>query len=287
RGNYAERWDGTDGLFAFERLGSALVLLSNRGDAGFDSRTLTNLGFAPGTLLVELSGNADDPTVNPDRGGHRDISQVIRVVGEGGVSKAAVRFQRPGTISNSGQFVFHGKGLLVYGLPTPQSANGIELTNTERVLAGDSNPANERDNGLHRQTDVSVIRQDTFEIRLRTQPVRLLGANDLRDVNADGDEALLRIDDGLDANGNGTVDFTTPGTTEYGFERFVTKRDPLIRNHNVHGPRGDGEFRQSIEARRLSEGYHFLTVRVYRHQPPGSPAVFSDFRKVIYIEHPQ
>ena len=27
RGNYAERWDGTDGLFAFERRGSALVLL--------------------------------------------------------------------------------------------------------------------------------------------------------------------------------------------------------------------------------------------------------------------
>ena len=45
RGNYAERWDGTDGLFAFEREWSAIVLLSNRGDAGFDSRTLTNVGF--------------------------------------------------------------------------------------------------------------------------------------------------------------------------------------------------------------------------------------------------
>ena len=71
RGNYAERWDGTDGLFAFERQGSALVLLSNRGDAGFDSRTLTNLGFRPGTLLMELSGNAADNAVNPDRNGKR------------------------------------------------------------------------------------------------------------------------------------------------------------------------------------------------------------------------
>ena len=69
RGNYVERWDGTDGLFAFERESSAIVLLSNRGDAGFDSRTLTQVGFAPGTLLLELTGNAADPRVNPDRGG--------------------------------------------------------------------------------------------------------------------------------------------------------------------------------------------------------------------------
>ena len=32
-------------------------------------------------------------------------------------------------------------------------------------------------------------------------------------------------------NGNGKVDFTTPGATEYGFERFVTKASPLIGNH--------------------------------------------------------
>ena len=87
RGNYAERWDGTDGLFAFERGGSAIVLLSNRGDAGFDSRTLTNVGFRPGQLLVELTGNAADPDVNPERGGNRDVPQVIRVFEEGGVRR--------------------------------------------------------------------------------------------------------------------------------------------------------------------------------------------------------
>ena len=41
------------------------MLLSNRGDAGFDSRTLTNVGFPPGTLLIELTGNAADPTSIP------------------------------------------------------------------------------------------------------------------------------------------------------------------------------------------------------------------------------
>ena len=107
-----------------------LVLLSNRGDAGFDSRTLTQVGFKPGQLLVELSGNAADRTVNPDRGGGRtDIPPVLRVFEEGGVSKVNVRFQRPGTIGPSGQFNFHGRGLLVYGVPTPESDAGLEITN--------------------------------------------------------------------------------------------------------------------------------------------------------------
>ncbi len=280
RGNYAERWDGTDGLFAFERQGSALVLLSNRGDAGFDSRTLTNVGFPPGTLLVELSGNAADPAVNP----RKDVPQVVRVFAEGGVSKVNVRFQRPSSTSNSGQLNFHGKGLLVYGLATPQSDKAIELTNVAEVLPGRPSPANDRENGMQRQSAISVIRKDSFEVRLRTKPVRLLGSNALRDVNADGDEALLRLDGGLDVNGNARVDFKTPGTTEYGFERFTTKSRPLIGNHDVQGPRGDGEFRQMINASRLEEGRHFLTVRAYRHQPAGSPAVFSEFKKVIYID---
>ena len=284
RGNYAERWDGTDGLFAFERQGSALVLLSNRGDAGFDSRTLTSVGFSPGTLLLELSGNAADPAVNPDRGGQTDIPQVLRVFEEGGITKVNVRFQRPSTVSGSGKFNFHGKGLLVYGVPTPQSDKGVELTNVAQVLSGSLDPANDRQNGTQRQADISVIQKNSFEVRLRTKPVRLLGSNALRDVNADGDEALFRMDAGLDLNGNGKVDFGTPGTTEYGFERFVTKSSPLIRNHDVHAARGDGEFRQRIDASRLEEGLHFLSVRAYRHQPAGSPAVFSEFRKVIYID---
>ncbi len=284
RGNYAERWDGTDGLFAFERQGAALVLLSNRGDAGFDSRTLTNLSFPAGTLLIELSGNATDPDVNPDRGGHKDIPEVLRVFEEGGVSKVNVRFQRPATISRTGQFNFHGRGFLVYGLPTPEATKGIELTNVARVLPGHLNPANDRENGTQRQADISVIQKDSFVVQLHTRPVRLLSSNNLRDVNADGDEALLRMDGGVDLNGNGAVDFVAPGSTEYGFERFVTKRSPLIGNHDLNARRGDGEFRQTVNATRLADGIHFITVRAYRHQPPGSPALFSDFKKVVYID---
>ncbi len=284
RGNYAERWDGSDGLFAFERQGLALVLLSNRGDGGFDSRTLTHVGFPPGTLLVELSGNAADPIVNPDRGGRTDIPHILRVFEEAGIRKVNVRFQRPGTLSNSGQFNFHGKGFLVYGLATPQSDRGLELTNVASVLPGRLDPSNDRENGRQRQTDVSVIRSDSFEVRLRTKAVRLLGSDALRDVEADGDEALLRMDSGRDLNDNGVVDFRTPGTTEYGFERFATKSRPLIGDHDMDAPRGDGEFRQVINATRLEEGPHFLTAHAYRLRAPGSPAVFSDFKKVLYID---
>jgi alpha-amylase len=284
RGNYAERWDGTDGLFAFERAGSMLVLLSNRGDGGFDSRTLTQVGFKPGQLLVELSGNAADRSVNPERGGGSDIAPVLRVFEEGGVSKVNVRFQRPATISPGGQVNFHGRGLLVYGLPTPQSKAGLETTNEASVLKGQLDPSNERENGMRRQADISVIKNDRFVVRLRTNPVRLLGSNDLRDVEADGDNALLRVDAGRDVNGNGVVDFRTPGATEYGFERFVTKSSPLIGPGGLNGPRGDGEFRQEIDATRLEEGLHFLTARAYRHRTDGGPAVFTDFKRVIYVD---
>ena len=284
RGNYAERFDGTDGLFAFERGGSVLVLLSNRGDAGFDSRTLTNVGFRPGQLLVELTGNASDPDVNPVRGGQRDVPEVVRVFQEGGVSKVNVRFQRPGTTRPNGTFNFHGRGVLVYGLATPMAPAGLEVTNVASTMAGQLDPANDRDNGMRRQTPIAVIRNDSFDVRLRTRPVRLLGSNDLRDVEADGDSALLRVDAGRDVNGNGSVDFRTPGSTEYGFERFVTKNSPLIGNRNLASPRGDGEFVQRIDATRLEEGVHFLTARAYRHRTDGGPAVFSDFKRVVYID---
>lgn len=283
RGNYAERWDGTDGLFAFERLGSALVLLSNRGDAGFDSRTLTNVGFAPGTLLVELSGNAGDPAVNPERDAGPDIPRVVRVFQEDGVSKVNVRFQRPATIEPSGETNRHGKGLLVYGLPTPESDLGLELTSVAQVLNGAVNPATDRENGRQRQADLHVIRTDMFEARLRTKEVRLLGSDALRDVAADGDEALLRVDGGRDVNGTGTVDFKAAGSLEYGFERFRTTHRPLV-GATLNAPRGDGVFVQRIDATRLEEGIHFLTARAYRHREDGGPAVFSEFRKVIYVD---
>jgi hypothetical protein len=42
-----------------------LVALNNRLDGGYDNRTV-HTDFAPGTYLVELTGNAGDPVVDPN-----------------------------------------------------------------------------------------------------------------------------------------------------------------------------------------------------------------------------
>ena len=280
RGNYAERWDGTDGLFAFERVSSAITLLSNRGDAGYDSRTLEDVGFAPGTLLVELSGNATNPSINP----YGDIPEVVQVFEEGGVSKVNVRFQRPGTIMPDGSFNAHAQGFLVYGLPTPQSAVGLELSNVASVLAGNATPASDYENGTQRQTDVSVVSADSFTLRLQTNEVRLLGNDALRDICADGDYAVFKVDGGRDINGNGFVDNTTPNDVAYGFEGFGTKSSPLIGSQGLSGPRGDGEFLQVVDTTQLEEGYHYITARAFRHRTDNGPPVFSEWKKVVYVD---
>jgi len=77
RGNYAERWVEKE-LYAFERVSSSITLLSNRLDGGFDSRTLQNVGFAPGTPLVEITGNAANPFIDP----FNDIAEVVVVNAE-------------------------------------------------------------------------------------------------------------------------------------------------------------------------------------------------------------
>jgi hypothetical protein len=92
------------------------------------------------------------------------------------------------------------------------------------------------------------------------------------------------VDAGRDVNGDGKVDFTTPGDTAYGFERFRTKSSPLISAGGLGAPRGDGEFRQRVSTAGLEEGLHFVTVRAWRHRTDGGPAVFSDFKRVIYVD---
>ena len=275
RGDYAERWIDDQGTFAFERVSSAITLLSNRGDGGFDSRTLSHVGFAPGTHLVELTGNAADPNVDP----FNDIPEVVTVFDEGGVNKVNVRFPR----NRAADGDWHGKGYAVYGLATPQSTgSGLQLSNVSQILAGDGTPNNNYENGVQRQADVHVVTGNTTRVRLQTQAVNLLGS--IRDVWADGDNALLKVDGGRDTNNNGQVDFRTPGSVIYGFEAFGTKSSPLIGAQGINGPRGDGEFLQDLDLTQYAEGYHFLEARAFRHRTDNGPAVYSSFKKVIYVD---
>ena len=275
RGNYHERWIEKE-LFAYEREGSALVLLSNRTDAGFDSRTLQTT-FAPGTPLVELSGVASDPAVDP----RDDIPELLVVNGDGSVN---VRFLRNSSYDQDMDSFFHGTGALIYGLSGPQAPGGLELAGVDDVLTGGDPAPTSYANGTTRLSDLHVVTGNSFQVSLQTVPVQLLGVH--RDVWADGDNALIRIDGGIDVNGNGLVDFTSPGVPSYGFEQFTDKREPLIGPGGLGDSswQGDGQFVQTIDAAALSEGTHFIEVRAFRHRTDGGPEVFSSFKEAVYVD---
>ena len=265
RGNYAERFLDDQGLFAFEREASALVLLSNRGDAGYDSRRVPT-GFRPGTPLLELTAHAGDPVMDP----RRDFPQVIVVDSDGSVN---VRFMRNAAPVTG---YFHGSGYLIYGVSGPQAPGGLEVLGASGALpAGQPTPET---NGITRLTEIPIIHGDTFQLRLKTVPVILPGG--IRDPDADGDDAVLRIDEGVPFSGNGRPEFTTPGDVRYGFERFKDTSSPLIGDLR----KNDGEFLQTIDARKLGHGYHYIEARAFRHRTDGGPPVFSSFKKVVFVE---
>ncbi len=261
RGNYIERWLEKE-MLIYEREASALVVLSNRLDGGFDSRTVQT-SFAPGTPLIELTGNAADPIVDP----FNDFPELLVVNADG-----TVNLRVPRNVSPAG--VEHGRGYFVYGPAAPQGTLEIEAA-AAQVPADVPTPET---NGTARLTAWDVITADEFTVRLDTAAVNLLGFH--RDRPADGDNALLRLDEGRDVNGNGSVDFTAPGQVSYGFEQFTTLHQPGFLDAD-----GQGVYVQVVDATLLEEGPHFLTVRAFRHREPGEgEAIFADFKRVLYVD---
>jgi alpha-amylase len=277
RGNYRQDFLEKEN-FAFERQGAALVMLSNRTDAGYDSRTI-DVSFAPGTPLIELTGNAHSPISDP----HGDIPPLLVVNADASSPTGAsvnCRFLRNSTFNLQGNSVFTGNGYLVYGLPTPQG--NLSLTSVSQVLKG-TTPSNSNSdtlnylNGTTRLSDISVVTANSFQVQLHTTAMTIPGYG--RDFPADGDNALLKLDGGLDVNNNGGVDFTTPGAVTYGFEQFATTHSPGFGSAD-----GNGSYAQNIDTTKLSEGMHYLDVIAFRHRTDGGPAVYSDWRQAIYVD---
>jgi hypothetical protein len=281
RGDFRERWiddafnpNGFSNIYIYERDASAVVGLNSRLDSGYDQRTPVQTSFAANSVLVELTGNAADPDVDP--GGN--VPEAIRVNGSGQV---AMRVPRNAS---------HGKGYVVYGLSAPQGT--LSLSNVAQVLQGGA--PSQATNGTARLADIDVITANSFSVRLNTTPVTLSApmgeTNPVRDVHADGDHAMIRIDDGLDINGVLGIDDTTLGSAGYGFENFRTTYSPgYIWNGLTNVGTGSGTYMQSIDASQLSEGRHYITVRAFRHRNSstggdGGPAVFTDFKRTIYVD---
>jgi alpha-amylase len=277
RGNYRQDFLEKEN-FAFERTGAALVMLSNRTDAGYDSRTI-NVAFAPGTPLLEQTGNAHGAGSDP----HGDIPQLLVVNADSSSPTGAsvnVRFLRNSTFNLSGVSTFTGNGYLVYGLPTPTGT--LAVSNVSSVMAGKTPNAGTStnlpyDNGTTRLSNISVIKSNTFDVSLNTVQANLLGT--FRDKPADGDNALIKLDGGLDLNGNGVVDNTAPNTPQYGFENFTTTHSPGYFNAS-----GAGTYSQAINASSLADGYHYIDVIAFRHRDDNGPAVYTDFRQTIYLD---
>jgi alpha-amylase len=275
RGNFHERWlddafnpNGFSNIYVYERENSAIVGLNSRLDAGYDERDGVQTGFAPGTVLIELTGNADDPVVDPTN----SIPNAIRVNASGQIN---IRIPRNDT---------NGKGYVIYGVSGPQGS--LSLTNVSSVLAGAAPTA--ATNGTARLAGMDVITANSFSVHLGTTAVTLPApfgeANPVRDTDADGDTALIRVDDGTIPNLlSGIV--TDPANVSYGFGQFTDQRSPgyVDNGQGVDIGSGTGVYQQSIDTTKLSEGRHYITVRAYRHRASG-PAVFTDFKQTIYVD---
>ncbi|MBL8763943.1 MAG: hypothetical protein JNM07_06715 [Phycisphaerae bacterium] len=264
RGEYNPLVANRSDVLVFERranvgggnyAGNLLVGVNDRYDNGVQTRTVTT-SFAPGTRLWELTGNHNDPTVDPTN----LVAQVLTVN-----ASRQVTLTVPNNTNING--VQHHKGYVAYGPVAPGGA--LSIVGAVATLPPDPAgvPAYRR-----RLSPLDVVATPTFEIKLLTVK------GDTVDTNWD-DNAVFRIDQGFrDWNGNGVTDIDQSSDVVPGFEQFVTERQPLYNTAN-----SNGVYRQAIDATQLSEGYHYISVVAFRHRSDGGDAIYADFRRTIYV----
>ncbi|HEX8524816.1 MAG TPA: hypothetical protein VF669_21370 [Tepidisphaeraceae bacterium] len=268
RGNFGEKWidgGGFSNVYAFERDKSVLVGLNSALGTvtNFDERTMFT-GFANGQHLAELTGNADDPQVDPS-------NQIPNTVTVGANGQVTIRIPRNQNVNG----LEHGRGYVIYGLQRPQGA--VSVTNVAKTLAAETGS-----NATSRVNQIDVITANSFNITLLTSAVTL--GDGYRDYAADGDKAYVRIDGGMDLNGDGHDHIASVDAvkTYFGFENFHTINDPGYDANPSFS--GNGTYVQSVNAANLSEGYHYITARAYRQRSDGGPDIFNDIKKVIYVD---
>ena len=240
---------------AFNNRANSLTAVNDRFDAGFQTITV-NTAYPQGTRIHEMTGNAADPIVDPSG----DIPETI-VVGAGG----SVTLKVPNNASSAGT---HGKGYVIYAEALPDAT--VTFIGQDGTI--DPDPANFPD-WIQRLSEIQVIKDDSFEIRVQT------AAGDALDSNTD-DNALFAFDQRVsDYNGNGIPDIPTTALSFAGYEQFITVNSPLYNSGNSFGL-----YRQAIDATQMEEGMHYLSVVVFRHRDPNTSAMFREVRKVIYID---
>ncbi|MCC6676479.1 MAG: hypothetical protein IT436_04985 [Phycisphaerales bacterium] len=237
---------------------NVLVGVNDRFDTGYDERTVTT-SFPAGTRLVEQSGNAADPALDPSG----QISEVLTVNAS---RQVTIRIPRNKTGSTE-----HAKGFVIYGPAIPSGT--LTLAGVTGTLPADpiSTPSAGR-----RFNAIPVITGPAFDIDLTTASGDPAGL----DPNTD-DNAVFRIDQGYtDQNGNGIVDIGyADSTVAGGYEQFITTHQPLFGSGLTQG-----RYIQTIDASGLSEGLHYISVIAFRHRNVGEAPIFREFRQPVYID---
>ncbi len=240
---------------AFNGQANCLVAVNDRFDAGAQFVSV-NTQYPQGTRLHEMTGNAADPVIDPNNA----IPEVL-VVGPNGSVNLVVPNNKTGSVE-------HGKGYLVYAEALPTAT--VSFIGANGTI--DPDPASFPD-FMQRLNEITVITDDSFEIRVQTTQT------DEGDPNTD-DNALFAFDQrNTDSNGNGSVDIPTTSSVIGGYENFLTVNSPLYGSGNSFGL-----YRQVIDATQMSEGYHYLSVIVFRRRDPGTTPIFREVRKVIYVD---
>ncbi|MFA6044135.1 MAG: alpha-amylase family glycosyl hydrolase [Phycisphaerales bacterium] len=238
---------------------NCIVGANDRYDAGYDSRTVATT-FPGGTRLYEYTGNATDATVDPNN----EIFDTVVVAANG---TATIRVPR--NVSSTG--IEHNKGFVVYAPAIP--AGSVTIVGSTSSLAVEGNQVAP---WRRRQNAVPVVSGNSFDIQLTTTNGDAAAANN---DNAD-DNALFRIDAGYtDWNGNGISDIDYQSDVTPGYEQFVTQRQPLYNTVNTQGV-----YRQSIDATRLDDGMHYVSVVAFRHRNAAESPIFREFRVPIYVD---
>ncbi len=275
RGFFIPRVSNDGSVYAYTRqtpsgVDNVLVAVNdefNSATSTFDARTFTT-AFPAGTVLVELTGNATNPAVDP---GNTSIFDTI-TVGAGG--SVTVRVPRNKNAAANGA-IEHNRGYVIYGPATPSGTLSI-------VGASQSLPPDSASIAVfaRRLTTVDVVKAASFEVRLDTNQTGY-PAGDTRFDN----DAIFRFNQGFaDYNGSGSFDIA--GGEYRGYENFVTQKDPIRVGGAV--VRTNGVYRQTIDSSLLPEGYNYLSVLAFRDRTTGAEAgglpLVNDWRRVIYVD---
>lgn len=249
--------------------GNALVAVNDRYDAGTQTR-FVRTAFPTGTRLIELTGNAADPSVDNTN----SIPEVITTTNFNSTGGWAL-ITAPNNANSNGA---HHKGYVVYAPSIPSGT--LSLTPSSGTIAADTafTPTFRR-----RLTPLPIISGNTFNINLTTSngDVALVGQPGANQ-NTD-DNAVFKIGGGyVDYNGNGVVDFDHTIGIAAGYEQFLTLKDPLAgKPDNVN----QGNYSQTVNTALLSEGVQYLSVVAFRKRTvPGEAPLFREFRQAFYVD---